>query len=208
MPSSASIMRFGVPHMQQFTRRVLFLRITFLAISSLIIPTEGWGQQDPGVTWAVLASGGVNDAASERVHLSSTIGQPIIGATTDPETILSQGFWFPLRLLSSAPFEPKAPNAPFALRNYPNPFTVLTTISYRLDDPSAVTLEVVDLAGRKVATLATGQRREGEHRVEWNGLCDGGEPAPAGIYVYTLTVRSVSGRGSESISRQKMMLVR
>jgi len=164
--------------------------------------------QDLGIHWAVLASGGSNDASSNDFRLASTLGQPVIGLTGDRTSTISQGFWFPLNLLSSVPFEFRAPEAPFALHNYPNPFTTLTTISYTLDQPSQVELVIVDLAGREIAVMSGGYQSAGEHQFEWGGIDDGGAEVPAGIYVYTLKVRGSGTTAGESTSRQKMLLVR
>lgn len=191
--------------MKVFTTLASFFQTTFVALLVVVTADNGMAQQPADIPWSVIASGGVNNAASSDFRLSATIGQPVIGLAGDPSTALSQGFWLPLGSLSSVPFDLKAPEAPFALRNYPNPFTVLTTISYHLDAPAMVSLEVVDLAGRVIATFDEEYRSAGGHKAEWSGLSDGGEPAPAGIYVYTLHVR---GEGVDRTSRQKMMLVR
>lgn len=181
------------------------LQTVFVSVLLLAAIGTATAQQSSDVRWSVIAGGGVNNSASNDFRMSATLGQPVIGLTGDPTIALSQGFWLPFRALSSVPFDLKSPEAPFALRNYPNPFTVLTTISYRLDEPAMVRLEVVDLAGRVIATFEEEYRGGGDHKVEWNGLSDGGEPAPAGIYVYTLHVR---GAHIDKTSRQKMMLVR
>ena len=58
---------------------------------------------------------------------------------------------------------------------YPNPFAERTTLRFALDAPAEVRLDVFDVAGRRVATLADGPHAAGEHRVTWNadGLASG-----------------------------------
>lgn len=52
---------------------------------------------------------------------------------------------------------------------YPNPFNPSTTISYQLAAAGAVKIEVVDLAGRKIATLADlKSQTAGSHSIQWN----------------------------------------
>jgi YVTN family beta-propeller protein len=70
----------------------------------------------------------------------------------------------------------------FALeQNYPNPFNPATTIRFALPDASHARLNVFDVLGRHVATLADGQLSAGYHEVGF----DAGS-LPSGIYVYLL----------------------
>ncbi len=72
--------------------------------------------------------------------------------------------------------------AEFALaQNYPNPFNATTTISYSLPRAMSARLELYNLLGQKVATLAEGMQAAGSHRVSWNA-----QSAAAGVYVYCL----------------------
>ncbi len=71
--------------------------------------------------------------------------------------------------------------------NYPNPFNPRTTIGYVLDREAAVTLQVFDVAGRRLATLVEGVVMEaGSHQTEWDGLDHTGRQAPAGVYFCVL----------------------
>ena len=77
--------------------------------------------------------------------------------------------------------------ARFALhQNQPNPFRRTTTIAFDLPVTSSVKLDVFDLLGRKVATLAEGEHPAGAHTVEYALREAGGAPLRAGIYVYRL----------------------
>lgn len=70
-------------------------------------------------------------------------------------------------------------------QNYPNPFNPSTTIRFSLPAAQFVTLEVFDLSGRKIATLASGSYPQGNHAAVW----DASEVA-SGIYVYRLSSAS------------------
>ena len=61
--------------------------------------------------------------------------------------------------------------------NYPNPFNASTVISYQLDSPSMVTIDIYDILGRKITTLNSAFQNAGIHREIW----DAGD-APTGIY--------------------------
>jgi hypothetical protein len=71
------------------------------------------------------------------------------------------------------------------LRNTPNPFRPQTTIVYRLMAPAPVTVQVFDLNGRLVRTLAESARQSaGEQRLPWDGRDDSGQLSSAGIYFF------------------------
>jgi len=74
-----------------------------------------------------------------------------------------------------------------ALRSFPNPFTRATTI--RFDAPrqgGRVRLEILDVTGHRVATLADGFRTGPGQSVVWDGRrSDGAEAAP-GMYLCRL----------------------
>jgi hypothetical protein len=65
--------------------------------------------------------------------------------------------------------------------NYPNPFNPATKIAYMLKDASEVKLEVFDIAGRLVATLADGHQNAGRHEVTFDA-----KSLASGIYFYRL----------------------
>ena len=101
--------------------------------------------------------------------------------------------------------EPSAVPSVFKLeQNYPNPFNPTTAISYQLSAVSVVTLEVVDVLGRRVATLADGTRAAGFHTVHWDA-----SSMPSGVYLYRLRVTDAA---NASILRytetRKMVLLR
>lgn len=50
---------------------------------------------------------------------------------------------------------------------YPNPFNAATVVSYELPSAGIVTLEVVDLLGRRVARLTSGFQQKGHYSLNW-----------------------------------------
>ena len=98
--------------------------------------------------------------------------------------------------------KPAAAPGRYALQqNYPNPFNPTTTIAYSLAQASDVTLEIYNLAGQKVMTLAAQKQSAGEHQVVWNGISDDGRQAASGVYLYRL-------QAGEFGETRKMLLVR
>lgn len=76
----------------------------------------------------------------------------------------------------------------FALaQNYPNPFNAKTVISFELKESTPVKVEVFDVTGAKVATLANQQMNAGSHQVTWNA-----ENVSSGVYYYKLTTNTTS----------------
>lgn len=86
-------------------------------------------------------------------------------------------------------------------QNYPNPFNPSTTIRYHLRCAAPVELTVYNLAGQKVATLASGVQPPGSHAILWSGQSDSGTNTAAGIYLCRLR----AGMQTES---RKMVLIR
>lgn len=66
-------------------------------------------------------------------------------------------------------------------QNYPNPFNPSTVISYQLSMNSDVTLEVFDVAGRKVATLVNQKKAAGSYETIFNA-----SGLSSGVYFYKL----------------------
>jgi len=64
----------------------------------------------------------------------------------------------------------------------PNPFHGATSIRFGLAQPANVRLELFDLAGRRVRTLASGVLEAGPHAVSWDGRDERGAEVGAGVY--------------------------
>lgn len=52
--------------------------------------------------------------------------------------------------------------------NYPNPFSGVTTIGFKLPNSSPVNLSVIDVSGRQVAVILNQHMSSGLHEVRWN----------------------------------------
>ena len=91
---------------------------------------------------------------------------------------------------------------PLRLENTPNPFAHATTI--RFDAPVAggnVRLEIFDLAGHRVTTLADGFRAGAAQSIAWDGARSDGTQAPPGVYL----CRLVAGGATQT---HKMLRIR
>ena len=83
----------------------------------------------------------------------------------------------------------------------PNPFTAQTTLSYQLPTEREVLLQVFDLGGRLVRTLARGEQAPGAYLVEWDGRDAQARPLPSGVYLSRLQAGS-------TIASRKLILSR
>ncbi|MCX6827678.1 MAG: T9SS type A sorting domain-containing protein [candidate division Zixibacteria bacterium] len=72
-------------------------------------------------------------------------------------------------------------------QNYPNPFNPNTRIEFGLPVGAHVKLQIFNMMGQKVKTLADEWWQAGLHAVMWNGTNDAGDPVATGIYLYRIT---------------------
>ena len=123
--------------------------------------------------WTVAP--GATTRARVRVVAKDALGQPSIAAsaanfalTTIP-TAVSDG-------VTAYALEPVAPSPGRA------PFTV----RFALPEAGAVTVEVYDVGGRRVRSLAAGGFGAGRHALIWDGHDRDGMPSPDGVYFVRL----------------------
>jgi PKD repeat protein len=76
--------------------------------------------------------------------------------------------------------------------NFPNPFNPSTTISYNLRENSIVQIEIFNMKGQKVKTLANQSQTPGAKSVIWNGVDQTGQSVSSGIYFYKLKTDNLS----------------
>ncbi|MFH1068655.1 MAG: FlgD immunoglobulin-like domain containing protein [Candidatus Glassbacteria bacterium] len=76
----------------------------------------------------------------------------------------------------------------FALaQNHPNPFNPSTTINYQIPDDVGsinISLNVYDIRGRLVRTLAEGLKGAGSYSTFWDGTDNSGRQVGSGVYFY------------------------
>ncbi|MFQ5906803.1 MAG: FlgD immunoglobulin-like domain containing protein, partial [bacterium] len=68
-------------------------------------------------------------------------------------------------------------------------------IRYELRSPAQATLNVYDVTGNLVRTLARGTRAAGFYAVEWDGKDNSAARVRTGVYVYKLTAGKASQSG-------------
>jgi hypothetical protein len=93
-----------------------------------------------------------------------------------------------------APLPPRAPRG-LALAIAPNPARGAVSFAVTLPASGAVEADLYDLGGRRVATLARGERDAGEHTFRWDGRDVNGATAPAGLYLVRVRTPDGERRG-------------
>ena len=83
-------------------------------------------------------------------------------------------------------------------QNYPNPFNPETTISYKIQAASNVSLKVYDVLGNEVATLVNEYQQAGTYSSQFSIM---NSQLSTGIYFYTL-------RAGSFVSTKKMVLIK
>ena len=120
----------------------------------------------------------------------------------DPDTTRADigALFFDRRLMAIAEPQPLSEGSwrpdIFSLRNYPNPFNSSTVLRYALPAPSPVTIDIYDILGRKLLTLADGIQPAGSHQLLWDA-----SEVPSGVYFYRLQAGQVS-------QTRRMMLIK
>ncbi len=73
---------------------------------------------------------------------------------------------------------------------FPNPFNPSTTIRFALPEAMPATVEVYDVGGRRIRTLAGEKPFEpGENVLTWNGRDENGESVASGVYLVRVSTR-------------------
>ena len=95
--------------------------------------------------------------------------------------------------------------------NYPNPFAAgrdNTTVTFFLDSPSRVTLQVFTLWGKPVKTLLNSAPfQPGLHQtVKWDGKNGDGDVVNNGVYYMVLEVNETGGQNIEQ--KRKVGVIR
>ena len=74
--------------------------------------------------------------------------------------------------------------------NYPNPFNPETTISFDLAKDSKVVIDIFNIKGQKVTTLAKDDFKAGQHNLIWNGTDQNGRNVSSGVYFYKMSTEN------------------
>jgi len=85
-------------------------------------------------------------------------------------------------------------------QNSPNPFSQTTIIRYQLSKAGQVNLNVYNIQGQLVKTLAEGFQIPGEYSAKWDRRDNHGKQVSAGVYIYHLVT------GDRILNRKMVVL--
>jgi hypothetical protein len=85
-------------------------------------------------------------------------------------------------------------------QNNPNPFAQETNITFSVPSAELVHIEIFDLLGRKIRTLADGSYAPGQYSIPWDHRNESGSAVHGGIYMYRMTAGTFR-------SQKKMLFV-
>jgi surface protein len=88
------------------------------------------------------------------------------------------------------------PEEPFLSQNFPNPFNPVTTIAFGLPADQHVRIDIYDITGRLLTSLANGSYPAGTHQVRWNAA-----NYASGVYLVRMQAEG-------SIQTRKMTLIK
>ncbi len=91
-------------------------------------------------------------------------------------------------------------------QNYPNPFNPKTDIQFSVPRASTIQLNVYNILGEMVTSLASGDIVSGNYKVSWNGTNNHGQSVASGIYFYRLVV--TSNGAQQYVITKKMLLTK
>jgi len=82
----------------------------------------------------------------------------------------------------------------------PNPFRGQVEALLSVDEPASITLEVLDVQGRRLSSWPAGRLEAGNHRLVWDGRANDGSPVPSGAYFWVIR----SPRGARTVEILKI----
>ena len=98
------------------------------------------------------------------------------------------------------------PPTSLSLREYPNPFYVLTLLQMELPTDGQTTLKVFNLQGREVVTIIDEVKTAGQYTIAWDGRDAARAPVAAGTYFVVLRHQTEAG-GLLQIQEEKLKLL-
>jgi hypothetical protein len=141
---------------------------------------------------------------------TSTYGDPCI-AWTDLRHENAEVYFRASSLVAGVPAgggEPASAARVSLARPYPVPSRGAVRVGFTVREASTVALEVFDVGGRCVATLAHGTYDPGTYDLSWNGRNDRGEAAGAGIYFIRCYARDRDSRDADQGQVAAVVLIR
>jgi hypothetical protein len=183
-------------------RMLTILNTTYLTVDGADTPNEAFDFPTGDQVKTYPFNYTINDADATRARESQATWGPRTNSNwyntpSQWEVIALVGKDAPVYTPTSVEDEEVLPKQVVLNQNYPNPFNPTTTISFTLPATSNVTLEVFNMLGQRVSTLAVNKTMAaGQHSVAFDAA-----NMPSGMYLYRLSTGNFT-------STKKMMLLK
>jgi hypothetical protein len=122
------------------------------------------------------------------IRLEGSLGGLVMHQASGGTLALAQGFWFPGQVDTTDVGVSGDPRGEFRFRldqNVPNPFNPRTAIAFTVPGGTGsvqTRLDLYDVSGRVVRTLANGPLPPGPHAEVWDGRDNDGQSVATGVY--------------------------
>ncbi|MBN2008466.1 M6 family metalloprotease domain-containing protein [candidate division KSB1 bacterium] len=148
-------------------------------------PATGYNllSDDPNADHATLTwhDGSPSGFAIKNISMAANIMEALLEVPWEPiATSINR-----MPLLSD-----RRANDYWVQHNYPNPFNPETTIPFKLDKPSHVSVKIYNVIGQEIVTLVDEQLQPGRHTVTWKSLDKNGIPVVSGVYFFRVETPS------------------
>jgi hypothetical protein len=188
--------------------------VTSVMVASFVsLPTPDGVQ----LRWRLMEPGQFQSVSLARSAAASGPWSPLSLSTTSDngETVAldasaqsGQTYWYQLTgmhngspvVLGTISGSPGERLTEFSLsRIAPNPTTGLTNIEFVVPKTAQVSVTVLDVQGRQVASLVNGTFTPGRYQALWSGQADG-HPVPAGLYFVRMMAPGVQATRRVSVT--------
>jgi hypothetical protein len=138
------------------------------------------------------------DLSTIGLHGDTWVNWWVDAHSNHPDTtvVCNHGFTFWNGIAAADNQSRKLPKYFWLYDNYPNPFNSETRIAFDLPKAERVRLEIFDLLGRNVATLASGLMSAGNHETVFEG-----RNLASGVYVYRL-------QAGQFVAAKKLVMIK
>ena len=172
------------------------VHISWPGMGDLPVHYAGLITVDGGETWSVIFDAPAGSEVTDWTVTGPTAGQAQILVQAEcAEGVVRQMLSGPFAIEAPATAQDDAPLRTRFLGARPNPAGAEVTLSYALARALDVRLEVYDVRGRLVRTLATGLQEAGAHVIRWDGTDAQGRRATSGVYMYRFRAGSEAASG-------------
>lgn len=138
-------------------------------------------------------AGATPDSTYEATLTFGSADEPLPGALAQPDLVVT----LRARVVSGSTGVGDAarPTATRLLAPFPNPLSRASTLRFDLAEAGPARLDVFDLGGRRVATIADRDFEPGHYGFEWKGVGEDGTKVGPGLFFVRL---SLPGRATQS----------